>query len=271
MLAARPELRSELERQWADLNLVDAMLATTRGPRLPSVPGFAVLGVLGYGGTGVVYRARQLSLSREALKLMLGGRFASERMRERFRREAETVARLQHSHIAQVHDHGELDGLPYLVQELVRGGTLADRIGAGEHAPRAAAELVEILAQAVQYAHAAGIIHRDLKPSNVLMTETGQPKIADFGLAKLADDRGGLTGSGETPGTPSYMAPEQISAREVSPATDVYALGAILYEMLTGRLPFDSTSVSELYGRFCASRRGSSRWPRCRATCKPSA
>jgi WD40 repeat protein len=212
------------------------------------VPGYELCALLGHGGVGVVYRARQLSLGRDvALKLMLGGRFASPRMRERFRLEAETAGRLQHPHIAHIHDHGEVDGLPYLVEELVRGGTLAERIHAHRHDPREAARLVETIAEAVHYAHQNGVVHRDLKPSNVLLTDSGQPKITDFGLAKVLDTDSVLTRSGEMPGTPKYMAPEQVSQGMIGPATDVYGLGAILFELLTGQPPFASASLTELY------------------------
>ena len=216
------------------------------------IPGFEVSEVLGYGGIGVVYRARQLSLGRDvAIKLMLGGRFASQRMRERFRREAEMAARLHHPNVAQVYDHGYVDGVPYLVEELVAGGTLDAWIQRRACPVDEAAQMLETLANTVRYAHQNGIIHRDLKPANVLLTDDGQPKIVDFGLAKALDLGHDLTQAHETPGTPSYMAPEQASGdgAQVGPAADVYALGAILYEMLTGRCVFDGQSGADTLRR----------------------
>ena len=203
--AARARLGDHLERLCA-VNLL--MTSSDAGPYASiQIPGFQVLGVLGYGGIGVVYRARQLSLGRDvAIKLMLGGRFASQRMRERFRREAETAARLHHPNIAQVHDHGYAEGVPYLVEELVTGGTLDAWIQRRACPVREAAEMMETLARTVSYAHQHGIIHRDLKPANILLTDAGQPKIVDFGLAKALDLEHGLTHTHETPGTPGYMA-----------------------------------------------------------------
>ena len=179
----------------------------------PQIPGFQILDILGYGGAGVVYRARQTSLKREvALKLIMGGRFASPRQRERFRCEAETIARLHHPHIAEIYDHGEYEGLPYLVQELLSGGTLAERVRRQSLTPRAAAQLVRTVAQAVHYAHQNGVVHRDLKPANILLTDTGEPKVIDFGLAKALDADSGFTRTGETPGTPATWRPSRSPA-----------------------------------------------------------
>ena len=240
-VAARPELLAALAERFQAIRAITAVFALgdQRPVDAPNVPGFEVLGILGHGGMGVVYLARQLSLRRDvALKLLLGGRFANPRARERFRHEAEIAARLQHPRIAQIYDHGEFEGLPFLAQELVRGGSLAERIAGQPVAPREAAQLVVALAEGVHYAHQFGIVHRDLKPSNVLLTETGEPKIVDFGLAKALGDDSGLTRTGDAPGTPNYMPPEQVTGAAVGPHTDVYGLGAILFELLTGRPPF---------------------------------
>jgi tetratricopeptide (TPR) repeat protein/predicted Ser/Thr protein kinase len=205
------------------------------------LPGYENLRELGRGGMGVVYQARQTSLNRlVALKMILAGGHASGEQRARFRTEAEVVARLQHPNVVQVHEVGEHDGLPFLCLELVDGGSLASRLDGTPWPPRQAAQLVETLAQAVHAAHRRGIVHRDLKPANVLLTGDGVPKITDFGLAKMLDASAGPTNTGAVLGTPSYMAPEQTAqyGHPIGPATDVYALGAVLYELLTGRPPF---------------------------------
>jgi tetratricopeptide (TPR) repeat protein/predicted Ser/Thr protein kinase len=210
-------------------------------PPPPAVPGYEVLGVLGRGGMGVVYQARQTSLRRlVALKMILAGGHATGEQRARFRTEAEAVARLQHPNVVQIHEVGEHDGLPFLSLEFVDGGSLANRHDGTPWPPRQAAQLVETLARAVYVAHQRGIVHRDLKPANVLLTGDGVPKITDFGLAKMLDATAGPTNTGAVLGTPSYMAPEQTGryAQPIGPTTDVYALGAVLYELLTGRPPF---------------------------------
>ena len=208
---------------------------------LPRIPGYDVTALLGRGGVGVVYRARQRTLERDvALKMLLAGEFASPRELERFTREARAVASLSHRNIVQVHEVGELDGRPFFTMELVPGGSLALRLAGAPQAAAAAAELVETLARAIDVAHRQGIIHRDLKPANVLLAPDGTPKIVDFGLARRFEGSESLTASGAILGTPGYMAPEQIRGEAVGPAADVYALGAILYEMLTGRPPFRS-------------------------------
>jgi eukaryotic-like serine/threonine-protein kinase len=218
------------------------------GPPLPEVPGYAVEGVLGHGGMGVVFRARHLRLGRVvALKMLLAGSYAGPHERERFRREAQAVAALRHPNVVQVYDVGDADGRPYFTMEFMEGGSLADRLAGTPQPARQAAQLLAALAGAVQAAHQSGVIHRDLKPGNVLLTADGTPKVSDFGLARRLDNGGGLTRTGAPLGTPSYMAPEQAAgkARAVGPATDVYALGAILYELLTGRPPFRAETPAE--------------------------
>jgi serine/threonine protein kinase/predicted RNA polymerase sigma factor len=215
-------------------------------PTYPAIPGFEILDILGRGGMGVVYKARQLRLNRlVALKMILAGPHAGPEELNRFRREAEAVAQLQHPHIVQIHEIGEHDGRPYCALEFVDGGTLAQQLAGTPLPPRQAAALAETLARAVHAAHEKNIIHRDLKPANVLLTPGGVPKLTDFGLAKRLDVDTAHTQSGAIMGTPSYMAPEQAagSTGQIGPRTDVYALGAILYEMLTGRPPFRGASV----------------------------
>jgi serine/threonine-protein kinase len=190
----------------------------------------------------VVYLARQAGFNRlVALKMVLAGAHADAAQTDRFRREARAVGRLRHPGIVEAFAFGESDGCPYFSLEYLEGGSLADRLRGRPLPPCEAAELVAALAEAVQYAHEQGVVHRDLKPANVLFTAEGAPKITDFGLAKTLDGDD-LTRTGAVLGTPSYMAPEQAGGRskEVGPATDVYALGAILYECLTGRPPFQA-------------------------------
>jgi serine/threonine-protein kinase len=239
---------------------IDALFPNPSGPgpsapisvpdatALPRVPGYEVEAVLGRGGMGVVFRARHLRLGRTvALKMALAGAYAGPRERERFRREAETMAGLRHPNVVQVYDVGDADGRPYFTMEFVEGGSLAHQLAGTPQPARQAAQLVATLAEAVQAAHKSGIVHRDLKPGNVLLTADGTPKISDFGLARCLDCEGSLTRTGIALGTPSYMAPEQARgwAFAVGPATDVYALGAILYELLTGRPPFQAESAAE--------------------------
>jgi WD40 repeat protein/tRNA A-37 threonylcarbamoyl transferase component Bud32 len=210
------------------------------------VAGYEVLSELGRGGMSVVYLARQERPGRlVALKMVLGGAHARGEERARFLAEAEAIARLSHPNIVQVHEAGTCDGLPYFSLEYLPGGSLERRLAGRPQPPAQAAALVEVLARAVQHAHEHGIVHRDLKPANVLLAADGTPKVADFGLARL--EAGGLTATGAVLGTPSYMAPEQAGGDNaaVGPATDVYALGAILYEMLTGRPPFRAASTLE--------------------------
>jgi serine/threonine protein kinase/WD40 repeat protein len=214
------------------------------------VPGYEVLGELGRGGMGVVYKARQVGLDRlVALKVVLAGAGAGPEDLARFRREAEAVARLRHPNVVEIYQVGETGGLPYFAMELCGGGSLAQQLAGGPLAPRRAAELVETLARAVQAAHEAGVVHRDLKPANVLLAQDGTPKVTDFGLAKKLDGTSELTATGAIVGTPSYMAPEQASGdgKRVGPAADVYALGAVLYACLAGRPPFQAgTQVDTL-------------------------
>jgi serine/threonine-protein kinase len=210
-------------------------------PARPEVPGYEILGELGRGGMGVVYRARQLNLNRVvALKMILAGGHAADAELARFRSEAEAVARLQHPNIVQIHEVGEHAGLSFFSLEYVPGGSLADRLDGTPWPPEPAARLAATLARAMHAAHQAGVVHRDLKPANVLLGKDAEPKVTDFGLAKRLDDAAGPTRTGAIMGTPSYMAPEQAGgkSKEAGPPCDVYALGAILYELLTGRPPF---------------------------------
>ncbi len=218
----------------------DSAPPSAKGP-LPSLPGFEFLGRLGEGGMGVVYRARQLRPNRlVAVKMLRVGSDPEPDQLDRFRREAEALAQLQHPNIVPVYEVGEHGGRPYFCMELVDGGSLDCKLAGNPMPPREAAALVEVLAGAVGAAHAKGIIHRDLKPGNILVAIDGAPKISDFGLAKRLDGASAPTATGAVLGTPGYMAPEQAddSVGDITPATDVYALGSVLYELLTGRPPF---------------------------------
>src|SRR5262245_10899746 len=214
--------------------------------QLPCVPGYEVLGKVGQGGMGVVYKASQSALKRTvALKMIRTGPDAEADELARFRGEAEAVARLRHPHVVQIYEIGEWAGTPFISLEFMDGGSLAARLHDAPLPPRAAAELVSRLAEATHEAHEAGVIHRDLKPANVLLTADGTPKISDFGLAKRLDVDAGHTPTGAVLGTPSYMAPEQAAGAPAAPAADIYSLGAVLYECVTGVPPFRGTTLLE--------------------------
>jgi WD40 repeat protein/tRNA A-37 threonylcarbamoyl transferase component Bud32 len=219
--------------------------APSDAPPVPALPGYAVLEELGRGGMGIVYKARQRHLNRiVALKMVVSGGHATTEERMRFLTEAEAVAAVEHPGIVRVFDFGAHDGQPYFSMEFCEGGSLAARLAGNPLLASQAAHLVERVARAVQAAHEKGIVHRDLKPANVLLDALGQPKVSDFGLAKRLEVGPGLTQTGAVMGTPSYMAPEQAQGKkEVGAAADVYALGAILYECLTGRPPFKAATV----------------------------
>jgi hypothetical protein len=264
-----PALLPEVRQRWQEFQLIDAQLRTfipglatrldagaTAPPTtgLPQVAGYEVEEVLGRGGMGVVYKARHLALKRTVALKMLAAGHPHQAARARFRAEAEAVARLQHPNIVQIHEVGEADGRPFFALEYVAGGSLAERLAGQPLPPPDAARLVAALAEAMHLAHSRNLVHRDLKPANVLLaggadTPVGQcqPKVTDFGLVRQLDADSGQTYDGVVIGTPSYMAPEQAEgrARSAGPATDVYALGAILYECLTGRPPFEGATLQE--------------------------
>jgi serine/threonine-protein kinase len=204
---------------------------------------YELLGELGRGGMGVVYKARQRDLDRiVALKMILGNHLASEEQVRRFHTEARAIARLRHPHIVQVYESGQVQGQHYFAMEYVEGQGLDQRLRNGPLAAEDAVRQLLPVVAAVAELHRHGILHRDLKPANILLGPGGRPVLADFGLAKLRDADHRLTCSGAIVGTPSYMAPEQAAGKEVGPASDVYSLGAILYEMVTGRPPFRAST-----------------------------
>jgi serine/threonine-protein kinase len=285
-----PELLPEVRKRWHQMRMVEAQLnalfptpkpdrdadtppSVNLAAELPRILGYQVEALLGRGGMGIVYKARHLLLNRPvALKMLLAGVYASPEERQRFLREAETVAGLRHPNIVQVYDVGDHDGRPYFTMEYVEGGSLAQRLTGTPLGAAYAGALVATLAEAVQVAHQRGIVHRDLKPANILLQRKTEaptpkadtdkarvlevvpaplsdfdPKIADFGLARHFAGESALTMSGARVGTPSYMAPEQAlgKTRAIGPAVDIYALGAVLYELLTGRPPFRGETSAE--------------------------
>jgi serine/threonine-protein kinase len=270
-----PGLLSLIRERWQQMRHVEAELdvlfPTPRtGPYLdtppgqnletdlPRIPGYEVETVLGRGGMGIVFRAIHLRLNRPvAVKMMLAGSYAGLSEKARFQREAEAVAKLRHPNIVQVYDVGDVDGRSYFTMEFIEGGSLAKKLAGTPQPAKQAAQLVATLAGAMQAAHESGIVHRDLKPANVLLTADGTPdsptpKIADFGIARRLEGTEGpnLTLEGTPIGTASYMAPEQALGVTAAPAdlcarVDVYALGAILYESLTGRPPFRAATAAE--------------------------
>ena len=226
--------------------------ASTADARTPNIPGYEILSTLGTGGMGVVYLARHLVLRRTVAIKMLheapGTRFVE---RERLLREARAMAAVRHPNIVAVHDVGEIDGHPFFTMEHMEGGSLADRLGGRPRPPAEAASLTQVLADAMSEAHDRGIVHRDLKPSNVLLAADGTPKISDFGISRSEGAQPTITRTGARLGTPSYMAPEQALGRTewIGPATDVYALGAVLYELLTGHPPFRGATAFDVEQR----------------------
>jgi tRNA A-37 threonylcarbamoyl transferase component Bud32 len=262
LLAAHPRLCDELAAYFTDLDRMNRMAAPLRlgdanatagldenfGSLLPVVRYFGdyeVEAEIARGGMGVVYRARQKSLNRTvAVKMILSGQLASEGDVARFRAEAEAAGNLDHPNILPIYEVGEHESQQYFSMKLVAGGNLGGRVAELVVRPREAAALVARIARAVHFAHQRGILHRDLKPANVLLDPDGTPYVTDFGLAKRTEGDAGLTRTGAVVGTPSYMPPEQARAeKQLTTAADVYSLGAILYELLTGRPPFRAGTV----------------------------
>ena len=212
---------------------------------------YELLEELGRGGQGVVYRARQKSLNRTvALKIIGLGQWASTPHLNRFRREAEAAASLEHPRIVPIYEIGEREGSCYFSMKFVDGGQLDAALGGKPMSTRRAAELFVKIARTVQFAHERGILHRDIKPGNILLDKHGEPYLTDFGLARLIEQKSTVTNSFDVLGTPSYMPPEQAAgqAKELTPAADVYSLGAVFYQMLTGRAPFAGGTPTRRFG-----------------------
>src|SRR5262245_24658822 len=269
LLARHPELAEQLRAFFADYDRLDRQAAELRLPADPNLttdavapPGadatglaglprvryfgdYELLEVIARGGMGVVYKARQVSLNRlVALKMILKGELATPRDVARFRAEAEAAANLDHPHIVPIYEVGEHDGQQYYAMRYIEGTSLARHPRANS---RTEAGLIATVARAVHYAHQHGILHRDVKPSNILVDPAGVPFVADFGLAKRVDADRSLTESGALVGTPRYMAPEQAAGRkDLTVAADVYSLGVVLYERLTGQTPFTGETALEI-------------------------
>jgi tRNA A-37 threonylcarbamoyl transferase component Bud32 len=227
----------------AEVTIVQGSAATTGvNGSLQDFGNFELLGEIGRGGMGVIWKARQKDLDRVvAIKMILANHLASQEQVERFVAEARIMARLHHPHIVRIHETGQVAGQHYFVMEYIAGQSLADRVRiGGPLSPEKAAQYVCTIARAVEHLHAQGIVHRDLKPSNVLLDEHDRPYVTDFGLVKMLGAGSQATTTGAILGTPAYMAPEQAAGRaaEVGPLSDVYSLGAILYDLLIGRPPF---------------------------------
>jgi serine/threonine-protein kinase len=281
LCGSRPELLEELKRYIGLLRSVAPLFDLDDQPTgefsLPTIPGFEILGCLGSGGMGVVYEARDTTLDRiVAIKIPHRGVLTGRIAKERFERESRVLAQLQHPNIVPVHAAGLADALPYFVMDFSPRGSLVAQLPRIASRPDLAVNIIEKVARAVEHAHQRGILHRDLKPSNILLDGNDQPLICDFGVAALFDadtERTAdspsdpvqttvtnrawsrLTSTGVAIGTPAYMAPEQFDPAlgAVGPATDVWALGVILYEMLTGEKPFVGSTHEELRERICRS------------------
>ncbi len=260
LVARYPELAEELRgflRGHENIGRIARPLRPAPGVQPGPQPGttfgeYEILEEIARGGMGVVYRARQRSLKRiVALKMLLGGRFASPDALKRFQREVEAAAALEHPHIVPIYEFGEAEGVQYYTMKFLEGGSLAQKREDLGSDPRSAAVILETIARAVHHAHQRGVLHRDLKPANILIDGDGEPQVSDFGLALFLSRESSLTGSGDALGTPSYMAPEQAAGRrkEISTATDVYSLGAILYKLLTGEPPIQADTSLETLRR----------------------
>jgi hypothetical protein len=266
LIAEHPKLAEDLQSFFANRAAMERVAAPIRNagadeptiglapgtheqhskPRIQYVGDYELVEEIARGGMGIVYRAKQKSLNRSvAVKMILAGQLADDSAVRRFKQEAEAAASLDHPHIVPIYEVGEHEGRHYFSMGLVEGMSLAQRIASGPMPTREAAELVRTLAIAVQYAHERNIIHRDLKPANILLDTDGRPRITDFGLAKRTVEGQSLTETGQVLGTPGYMPPEQVQAKDIGPAADVYSLGAILYALLTGRPPFVAATPME--------------------------
>ncbi len=259
LTAAFPHLAEEVRELWGTAMVVEAVAERSGHDRSTAEPmptpvespppqrlgDFELFEEIGRGGMGIVYRARQLSLGRDvAVKLLLRGAQATPNEQARFQAEIAAAAQLDHPHIVPIYEVGSSDGCPYFGMKMVEGQTLAEKLAKGPLHDREAVSLMIAIARAIHYAHQRGVIHRDLKPANILVDESGQPYVSDFGLAKQTASSAMLTQTGAILGTPSYMSPEQAASGRglVGPLSDVYSLGAILYALITGKPPHQGAS-----------------------------
>ena len=256
--AEHPELADHVRELWGAIAITQAIGRGSTGDDIETAPAgilsselpirmgdYMLTEELGRGGMGVVYKARQISLGRDvAIKMILKGELASERDLQRFHAEAEAIAKLSHPHIIPIYEVDDFDGRAFFCMKLVEGSTLADRLAQGPVGAKEAARIMHAICEAIEYAHSQGVLHRDLKPSNILIENTGNVFLADFGLAKQIKNAASLTRSGAVIGTPAYMAPEQAAGDrgDVNELSDVYSLGAILYHMITGAPPFHAAT-----------------------------
>ena len=237
-----------------------AKIAADAAKMLGQLGDYELLEEIGRGGQGVVFRARQKSLNRTvALKIIGLGQWASKAHVKRFRLEAEAAARLDNPCIVPIYEVGERDGCCYFSMKFVEGGQLDEAVRRTPMPMRQAAELMAKVARTVHYAHEHGILHRDIKPGNILLDAKGEPHLTDFGLARLVESESTITRTLEVLGTPSYMAPEQAAGNnaQLTSATDVYGLGAVLYQLLTGHPPFAGGTTYETCAWFWKRSRGS--------------
>jgi eukaryotic-like serine/threonine-protein kinase len=250
---SKPALKTKPPSAPQTIN-INALAEVAQGP-VPSLQGgtqlfgdYELLAEIARGGMGVVYKARQISLNRiVAVKMILAGQLAGEAEVKRFRSEAEAAAQLHHPNIVAIHEVGEHEGHHYFSMNLVVGIGLDSRLGSGPLPIGEAVGLVKTIAEAVHFAHGRGIVHRDLKPANVLLDEFGQPRITDFGVAKRLERAESMTMAGAMLGTPDYMSPEQAAGRHdiAGPPCDIFSLGAMLYQLITGRVPFRGSNLAE--------------------------
>jgi len=265
LIATHPELAADLRSFFANRAAMERLAkpfnasaneptvglaenaAPAAWPRVRYFGDYELLKELGRGGMGVVYKARQTTLNRlVALKMILSGQLASADEVQRFKQEAEAAANLDHPHIAPIYETGEHDSKHYFSMKLIEGRSLRDALPELRNDVRAGVKVLSQIARAVHHAHQRGVLHRDLKPANVLMDQEGTPYVTDFGLARRVEGGSDMTRTGAIVGTPSYMAPEQaMGEKQLSTAVDIYSLGAILYELLTGRPPFRESSPVE--------------------------
>ena len=249
----RPELASQIREFFPVLQAIEGLQDERTFPypvasepaKAPQIGGYRILHEIGRGGMGVVYQAEQTALGRHVALKIVPGNISFEATRQQLQEEAQILAQVQHPNIVPVFEIGEHQGQPFFSMQLIEGESLADRLKRGPLSSRAAAEILAPVSQAVAEAHRRGIVHRDLKPSNILLDPAGRPLVADFGLARFFEV-GQLTATGVVAGTPSYMSPEQAQDGRVNPTSDIYSLGAVLYEMLTGRPPFQAASPVEV-------------------------